>query len=164
MVLYRPKQLQTKLEPSELEYDGDAKKSDISAWVTKNYHGLVGHRTVDNSKDFGRNVVVAYFDVDYVKNAKGTNYWRNRVMKVAKNFPLLKFAVSNKDDFMQVRLKHGSPVNRLNPPSIHSPPSGHFPGLVKCFLQVPQLLCSFPAAQASKGNSQKIVYKTWETT
>ena len=36
------------------------------------------------------------------KNAKGTNYWRNRVMKVAKNFPLLKFAVSNKDDFMQV--------------------------------------------------------------
>merc|ERR1712117_32601 len=56
MVLYRPKQLQTKLEPSE---------------------------------------------VDYVKNAKGTNYWRNRVMKVAKNFPSLTFAVSNKDDFMQ---------------------------------------------------------------
>ena len=45
--------------------------------------------------------VVAYYDVDYVKNAKGTNYWRNRVMKVAKNFPLFKFAVSNKDDFMQ---------------------------------------------------------------
>merc|ERR1712038_211453 len=90
-----------KLEPSEVEYDGEAKKSDISAWVRKNYHGLVGHRTVDNSKDFGRNLVVAYYDVDYVKNAKGTNYWRNRVMKVAKNFPLFKFAVSNKDDFMQ---------------------------------------------------------------
>jgi len=101
VVLYRPKQLQTKLEPSEVEYDGEAKKSDISAWVKKNYHGLVGHRTVDNSKDFGRNLVVAYYDVDYVKNAKGTNYWRNRVMKVAKNFPSLTFAVSNKDDFMQ---------------------------------------------------------------
>ena len=59
------------------------------------------HRTVDNSKEFGRNLVVAYYDVDYVKNAKGTNYWRNRVMKVAKNFPSLRFAVSNKDDFMQ---------------------------------------------------------------
>ena len=44
MVLYRPKHLQTKLEPSELEYDGAAKKSDIQAWVKKNYHGLVGHR------------------------------------------------------------------------------------------------------------------------
>ena len=33
-------------------------------------------------------------------------------------------------------------------------------GLVKCFLRVPQSYCSFPAAQASKGNSQKIVYKT----
>ena len=43
-------------------------------------------------------------------------------------------------------------------------PSGRFPGFVKCFLRVPQLLCSFPAAQASKGNSQKIVYKTCETT
>ena len=57
-MLYRPKQLQTKLEPSEVEYDGEAKKSDISAWVRKNYHGLVGHRTGDNSKDFGRNLVI----------------------------------------------------------------------------------------------------------
>ena len=107
VVLYRPKQLQTKLEPSELEYDGEAKKSDISDWVTKNYHGLVGHRTIDNSKDFGRNVVVAYYDVDYVKNAKGTNYWRNRVMKVAKSFPALKFAVSNKNDFAQETTEFG---------------------------------------------------------
>ena len=111
VVLYRPKQLQTKLEPSELEYDGEAKKSDISDWVTKNYHGLVGHRTIDNSKDFGRTLVVAYYDVDYVKNAKGTNYWRNRVMKVAKNFPVLEFAVSSKDDFMQVKLCSPQPPN-----------------------------------------------------
>merc|ERR1712107_481371 len=37
--------------------------------------------------------------VDYVKNAKGTNYWRNRVMKVAADFSGLNFAVANKDDF-----------------------------------------------------------------
>ena len=30
----------------------------------------------------------------------------------------------------------------------------------KMFLRAPQLDCSFPAAQASKGNYQKIVYKT----
>ena len=31
---------------------------------------------------------------------------------------------------------------------------------IQCFLRVPQLYCRFPAAQTSKGNSQKIVYKT----
>ena len=41
--------------------------------------------------------------------------------------------------------------------NIHWTPSGHFPGFVKCFLRVPQLLCSFPAARASMGNSHKIV-------
>merc|ERR1711992_274934 len=43
--------------------------------------------------------VTAYYAVDYVKNAKGTNYWRNRVMKVAADFSGLNFAVANKDDF-----------------------------------------------------------------
>ena len=31
---------------------------------------------------------------------------------------------------------------------------------VKCFLRVPHMFCNFPAAQASRGDSQKIVYKT----
>ena len=35
---------------------------------------------------------------------------------------------------------------------------------VKCFWRVPKLYCSFPAAGASKGNSQKIVYKTPDPT
>ena len=47
---------------------------------------------------------------------------------------------------------------------LHCPPSGCFPGFVKYFPEVTQLLCSFPAAKASKGNSQKIVYKTCEIT
>ena len=33
-------------------------------------------------------------------------------------------------------------------------------GFVKCSLTVPQLNCSFPAAQTSKGKSQKVVNKT----
>ena len=33
-------------------------------------------------------------------------------------------------------------------------------GFVKRFPKVQQLYCSFPAAQATKGKSQKIVYKT----
>ena len=39
---------------------------------------------------------------------------------------------------------------------VHYPLSGRYAGFVKCFLRVPQLYCSFPAALASRGNSQKI--------
>merc|ERR1712061_513692 len=76
-------------------------KDAIVNWVKTNYHGLCGHKTTDNAKDFKLPLVTAYYDVDYVKNVKGTNYWRNRVMKVAKNFPTLNFAVANENDFMQ---------------------------------------------------------------
>jgi hypothetical protein len=41
-------------------------------------HGLVGYRTNSNSGQFKTPLVVVYYDVDYVKNVKGTNYWRNR--------------------------------------------------------------------------------------
>lgn len=38
--------------------------------------------------------------MDYLKNPKGTNYWRNRVLKVAKEFAdEFTFAISSKDDF-----------------------------------------------------------------
>jgi len=45
-------------------------------------------------------LVTAYYSVDYAKNPKGTNYWRNRVLKVGKEFDGFNFAISNKDDFM----------------------------------------------------------------
>lgn len=34
----------------------------------------------EDNKDLiqGRDLLVAYYDVDYEKNAKGSNYWRNR--------------------------------------------------------------------------------------
>ena len=41
-------------------------------------HGFVGHRTPENAIDFKFPLVVLYYDVDYVKNPKGSNYWRNR--------------------------------------------------------------------------------------
>ncbi|MCL4128554.1 UNVERIFIED_CONTAM: hypothetical protein GTU68_001958, partial [Idotea baltica] len=63
-------------------------------------HGLVGHRTPDTVQDFKSPLVVAYFGVDYTKNAKGTNYWRNRVLKVAQSFKDdFSFAIASKDDF-----------------------------------------------------------------
>lgn len=44
-------------------------------------------------------MVVVYYDVDYVKNPKGTNYWRNRVLKIAQSHTDVNFAVSNAEQF-----------------------------------------------------------------
>jgi protein disulfide isomerase family A protein 3 len=108
VVLVRPKHLQTKLEPAQVVYTGAADKADLEAWIVGNYHGLAGHRTPDNAKDFAKTAaVVAFYGVDYVKNVKGTNYWRNRVAKVCKEFPGFKCAISNKDDFAQELTEYG---------------------------------------------------------
>ena len=40
--------------------------------------GLCAHRTPDNADKLKKPFVVAYYGVDYVKDPKGTNYWRNR--------------------------------------------------------------------------------------
>jgi protein disulfide isomerase family A protein 3 len=108
VVLVRPKHLQSKLEPNQVVYSGsETDKSALEAFVSKNYHGLAGHRTADNAKDFTGASVIAYFNVDYVKNVKGTNYWRNRIAKVCKEFPDFHCAVSNKDDFQQELSEYG---------------------------------------------------------
>ena len=38
---------------------------------------------------------------------KGTNYWRNRILKVAKEHTDLNYAVSNKDDFQHEMSEYG---------------------------------------------------------
>jgi len=118
LVLHRPKHLQSKFEPAELKYDGKMDKDSINVWIKGNYHGLVGHRTTDNAKEFKEPLVVVYFDVDYVKNVKGTNYWRNRVMKVAQNFKDLNFAVANKDDFQHEATEFGLDVVIADKPKV----------------------------------------------
>lgn len=98
--LYRSKAMANKFESSEVEYTGGNALSEMESWVKENYHGLVGHRTTENTEDFKSPLIVAYFNVDYVKNPKGTNYWRNRILKVAKQYQgKYNFAVSAKDDF-----------------------------------------------------------------
>lgn len=96
VLLLRPKNSFNKFEPNVAVYSDDG---DLSEFVKSNFHGLVGHRTQDNNADFKGPLVVVFYDVDYVKNPKGTNYWRNRVLKVAKNYKDVQFAVSNANQF-----------------------------------------------------------------
>ncbi|XP_067934993.1 protein disulfide-isomerase A3-like [Watersipora subatra] len=104
IVLFYPTVMHNKFEDKTVEYDGAADVQSIKSFVTKNAFGFCGHRTTGNSGEFtAKPLVVVYYDVDYVKNAKGTNYWRNRVMKVGKKLvddgKKLNFAVSNAEDF-----------------------------------------------------------------
>lgn len=108
IVLYRPKHLHNKFEPDFIVYDGAANKEEIERWISTNYHGLVGHRIRDSAQDFKTPLVVAYYGVDYIRNLKGTNYWRNRILKVAKGFSDdFTFAVSSKDDFQHELNEYG---------------------------------------------------------
>uniref|UniRef100_A0A170Z0I6 Protein disulfide-isomerase n=1 Tax=Triatoma infestans TaxID=30076 RepID=A0A170Z0I6_TRIIF len=100
IILFRPQHLHNKFEPSQLIYDGAIKKDSLEQWLLANQHGLVDHRLRDTVDEFKNPLIVAYYKVDYVRNAKGTNYWRNRILKVAKDYANdFTFAVSSKDDF-----------------------------------------------------------------
>ena len=79
VILYRPARLHTKLEESSVSLgDTSANKAKIETFAKENYAGVTGHLTTDNDKFFQRPLCTVYYQVDYEKNPKGTNYWRNR--------------------------------------------------------------------------------------
>ena len=47
------------------------------------------------------------FDWLIVTFFKGTNYWRNRILKVAKDNTDFSYAISNKDDFQHEMSEYG---------------------------------------------------------
>jgi len=105
--LYRAPQLANKFEESSVKFTGKS-VDDLTKFVKENFHGLVGHRSRDTSQDFANPLVVAYYAVDYVKNPKGTNYWRNRILKVAKEWAgKINFAISAKDEFQHELNEYG---------------------------------------------------------
>lgn len=105
IILFRPKRLHSMFEPKLVKCEDAASSFKIKSFVTENANGLCGQRTGSNSDKFKKPLVTAFFDVDYVKNVKGTNYWRNRVMKVAKKLNeeglTANYAVADKGEFSQ---------------------------------------------------------------
>jgi len=77
----------------------------LNIFVYFHSNGLVGVRTASNAGDYSKPTVVVYYNVDYTRDPKGTNYVRNRILKVAKKLAEenvdVKFAVSNVDEFRQ---------------------------------------------------------------
>lgn len=102
VVMFQPQRYNSKFEEKTKTYSGASNKGALQTWVRENRVGLCDERTASKSDLFNKKpLITAYFDVDYVKNTKGTNYWRNRVMKVAQKFAEQKvsFCVANAKDF-----------------------------------------------------------------
>ncbi|XP_042352180.1 protein disulfide-isomerase A3 [Plectropomus leopardus] len=120
VILFRPPRLNNKFEDNTVKYSEDKYSSaKIKRFIQDNIFGICPHMTQDNRDQMrGKDLLVAYYDVDYHRNPKGSNYWRNRVMKVAKSFldqgKKLNFAVANKgafrDDLSEFGLDEGSDV------------------------------------------------------
>ncbi|XP_062318095.1 protein disulfide-isomerase A3 [Osmerus eperlanus] len=105
ILLFRPPRLSNKFEESTVSFDLEKFTSaNIKMFIQDNIFGICPHMTEDNKDQLkGKDLLVAYYDVDYDKNPKGSNYWRNRVMKVAKSFldqgEKMNFAVASKNSF-----------------------------------------------------------------
>ncbi|XP_049891461.1 protein disulfide-isomerase A3-like isoform X3 [Epinephelus moara] len=66
-------------------------------------YGLCPHMTAENRDRLRvRDLLTAYYDLDYHHNVRGSNYWRNRVLRVASKYSGrgLTFSVANKKDFL----------------------------------------------------------------
>lgn len=130
IVFFRAPQFHNKFEPNSVTFKGSTQEEltkfiknnwyEFSFWVelprTPTYivgaiihfrHGLVGHRKTDNLEEFGHPNVIVYYTIDYVNNAKQTNYYKNRILQVAKDNTDFKFAISHDEDFRLELEKYG---------------------------------------------------------
>lgn len=101
IVVFTPKKLHNKFDPHEFKYDGNYDTDKIKSFLVHETVGMAGIRTQGNLFQFEQKpLVVVYYNVDYLKDPKGSNYWRNRVLKVAQDYKRkVHFAVSNKEEF-----------------------------------------------------------------
>lgn len=94
VVLFRPKVMKSKFEDQTIVYDKEKFSAGlIRNWAIEKAPGLAPVVEPQDFNNMGFPRVVSIFNVNYDLDPKGTQYWRNRVMKVAQNYPDLKFAV-----------------------------------------------------------------------
>ncbi|XP_067861717.1 protein disulfide-isomerase A4 [Heptranchias perlo] len=77
-------------------------QSDVMDFITNNAVPLVGHRKQSNeAKRYSkRPLVVVYYGVDFSFDYRvATQYWRKKVLEVAKDFPEYTFAIADEEDY-----------------------------------------------------------------
>ncbi|KAJ8782833.1 hypothetical protein J1605_009441 [Eschrichtius robustus] len=104
LVIMQPEKFQSKYEPKShvMDIQDSTESSAIKEHVLRHTLPLVGHRKSSNeAKRYSRRpLVVVYYGVDFSFDYRvATQFWRNKVLEVAKDFPEYTFAVADEDDF-----------------------------------------------------------------
>ncbi|KAK5884166.1 hypothetical protein CesoFtcFv8_020423 [Champsocephalus esox] len=103
VLLFRPPRLDNKFEDSVIVFREYLTIGSLRRFIGDNIHGVCPHLTMENRDRLRvRDLLTAHYDLDYHHNPRGSNYWRNRVMKMASTFSGrgLFFSVANKKDFL----------------------------------------------------------------
>ncbi|XP_070702014.1 protein disulfide isomerase family A, member 8 [Pempheris klunzingeri] len=103
VLLFRPPRLSNKFEDVVVVFTDYLTIGSLRRFIRDHIYGLCPHMTVENRDHLRvRDLLTAYYDLDYHHNPHGSNYWRNRVMKVASKYTErgLMFSVANKRDFL----------------------------------------------------------------
>ncbi|KAM9339739.1 protein disulfide isomerase family A, member 8 [Symphorus nematophorus] len=103
VLLFRPPRLSNMFEDSVVVFTDYLTIGSLRRFIRDHLYGLCPHMTVENKDRLRvRDLLTAYYDLDYHHNARGSNYWRNRVMKVASKYSGrgLTFSVANKKEFL----------------------------------------------------------------
>ena len=101
IVLQRPRAMKNKFEEADIEYTGDKWTVGLlKSWVRENAAGACPVITQETMSALKRPALMAFYNVDYDLDPKGTQYWRNRVMKVGLDFgDKINLAVGNNKAF-----------------------------------------------------------------
>ncbi|KAG9355964.1 hypothetical protein JZ751_000808 [Albula glossodonta] len=104
VIMMHPERFQSKYEAKShsLTIKDSTPASEVQEFFTKHAIPLVGHRKQSNdAKRYKeRPLVVVYYGVDFSFDYRvATQFWRNKVLDVAKDFPEYTFAIADEEDY-----------------------------------------------------------------
>lgn len=105
-VSVQPEKFRSKHEPASrtLSVKESTPVSDVQDFFQKTSLPLVGHRKQSNDakRYTHRPLVVVYYGVDFSFDyRKATQFWRSKVLEVAKDFPEYTFAIADEEDYAE---------------------------------------------------------------
>ncbi|XP_076617878.1 protein disulfide-isomerase A4 [Chaetodon auriga] len=104
VVIVQPEKFRSKYEPASrtITVKDSTSVSEVQEFFKKHVIPLVGHRKPSNDakRYTKRPLVVVYYGVDFSFDyRKATQFWRSKVLEVAKDFPEYTFAIADEEDF-----------------------------------------------------------------
>lgn len=103
VVLFHPERFRSKFEDKQIVFKGkDPKPTDLQDFYKDSRIPLVGEMTPgnQNAKYSKRPLCVVYYDVDFSFEQRiATQFWRQKVLEVAKDHRDVTFAIANEQNF-----------------------------------------------------------------